>query len=266
MMNRLSQIQMLNQMLLGETPTPQIDPSAYGSDEAGQRALMRALMNVRPPKPMSVIVENLQNAILQSFLKEKGVVDAAALPASQKDSRLALWQGDITRLKVGAIVNAANSQMLGCFVPGHHCIDNAIHSAAGMQLRNACAALMAHQAGPEPTGQAKVTPAYNLPCQCVIHTVGPIVGDELCEKDVAALASCYRSCLEAADEADLESIAFCCISTGVFRFPQDKAAETAVHTVREWLDAHPQTSVEKVVFNVFKDEDWRLYDALLNQA
>lgn len=265
-MNRLAQIQMLNQMLLGETPTPPIDPSACGNDEAGQRALMRALMNVRPPKPMSVIVENLQNAILQSFLKEKGVVDAAALPACQKDSRLAFWQGDITRLKVGAIVNAANDQMLGCFVPGHHCIDNAIHSAAGMQLRNACAALMDRQADPEPTGQAKVTPAYNLPCQCVIHTVGPIVCGALREEDVAALESCYRSCLEAADEADLESIAFCCISTGVFRFPQDKAAETAVHTVGEWLDAHPQTSVEKVVFNVFKDEDWRLYDALLNQA
>ena len=185
-MNRLSQIQ----MLIGETPTPPIDPSAYGSDEAGQRALMRALMNVRPPKPMSVIVENLQNAILQSFLKEKGVVDAAALPACQKDSRLALWQGDITRLKVGAIVNAANDQMLGCFVPGHHCIDNAIHSAAGMQLRNACAALMDRQAGPEPTGQAKVTPAYNLPCQCVIHTVGPIVCGALREEDVAALESC----------------------------------------------------------------------------
>ena len=265
-MNRLAQIKMLNQMLLGEIPTPPVDPSAYGSDEAGQRALMRALMNVRPPKPMSLIVENLQDAILKSFLEDKGVVDGAALPVSRTDSRLALWQGDITRLKVGAIVNAANSQMLGCFVPGHSCIDNAIHSAAGMQLRNACAALMAGQDGPEPTGQAKVTPAYNLPCQCVIHTVGPIVEGELTQGDVDALASCYRSCLDAADDADLDSIAFCCISTGVFRFPQAKAAEIAVATVKTWLDAHPQTSVKKVVFNVFKDEDRRLYDALLNQA
>lgn len=265
-MDRLAQIQLLNHLLLSETPAPPVDPAAYGSDEAGQRALMRALMNVREPKPMSLIVENLQNAILQSFLKEKGVVDAADLAACQKDSRLALWQGDITRLKVGAIVNAANSQMLGCFVPGHRCIDNAIHSAAGMQLRNACAAMMKSQGGPEPTGQAKVTPAFNLPCQCVIHTVGPIISGALTERDVAALESCYRSCIEAADDAGLDSIAFCCISTGVFRFPQDKAAETAVRTVTDWLDTHPDTSVKKVVFNVYQDADLRLYDALLNRA
>ena len=172
-----------------------------------------------------------------------------------------LWRGDITTLGVDAIVNAANSQMLGCFVPGHHCIDNAIHTFAGIQLRLECARLMEEQGYPEPTGMAKVTGAFNLPSKRIIHTVGPIACGEASDLDRALLANCYTACLDAALEAGCESIAPCCISTGVFGFPQDEAAHIAVATVDEWLDDHDNAL--DVVFNVFGETDERLYKALL---
>ena len=170
-------------------------------------------------------------------------------------------RNDITKMECDAIVNAANSGLTGCYVPNHRCIDNAIHTYAGVELRLACAELMARQGHPEPTGQAKITPAFNLPCRYVLHTVGPIIYGAVTEKDRALLASCYRACLELAAERNLESVAFCCISTGEFHFPNALAAEIAVKTVREFLQK--QTSVKKVIFNVFKDMDKAIYAQLL---
>ena len=174
---------------------------------------------------------------------------------------LYLWQGDITTLQCDAIVNAANSGMTGCYVPNHRCIDNAIHTFAGVELRLACAELMEQQGYPEPTGRAKITPAFNLPCKYVLHTVGPIIGGRVTKEDKEQLTSCYRSCLELAAENALESVAFCCISTGEFHFPNELAAQIAVETVKEFLKA--QTSVKKVIFNVFKDLDKAIYAKLL---
>lgn len=172
-----------------------------------------------------------------------------------------LWQGDITTLQCDGIVNAANSQMLGCFCPNHGCIDNAIHTFAGVQLRSACAELMRKQGHEEETGKAKITPAYNLPCRYVLHTVGPIVSGRLTQQDCGLLASCYRSCLELAEQNSLKSIAFCCISTGEFHFPNDKAAEIAIHMVKEYK-AQTHSRIE-VSFNVFKELDYNIYRELL---
>lgn len=177
---------------------------------------------------------------------------------------LYLWQGDITALRCDAIVNAANSGMTGCYVPNHRCIDNCIHTFAGVQLRLYCEEMMEAQGHAEPTGQAKITPAYNLPCRYVLHTVGPIVGGHLTETHCRQLADCYRSCLSLAAENGLKSVAFCCISTGEFHFPNEKAAEIAVATVKEFL-AQKETSVEKVIFNVFKDRDREIYEELLGE-
>jgi len=175
-----------------------------------------------------------------------------------------LWQGDITRLRVDAIVNAANAQMLGCFHPLHRCIDNAIHSAAGVQLREECHQLMQQQGHLEPTGTAKITKAYNLPCRYVIHTVGPIIPDGIpTVAQQQQLASCYRSIMQLADEHRLESVAFCCISTGEFRFPNDLAAEIAVKTVKDYFTEHPETNIKQVVLNVFKDVDREIYERVL---
>ncbi|MBQ3740761.1 MAG: protein-ADP-ribose hydrolase [Bacteroidales bacterium] len=180
------------------------------------------------------------------------------------EKQLLLWQGDITRLKVDSIVNAANAQMLGCFHPLHRCIDNAIHSAAGVQLREECHRLMLQQGHLEPTGRAKITKAYNLPCKYVIHTVGPIIPNGIpTESQKEQLASSYHNIMTCADENGLESIAFCCISTGEFRFPNQLAAEIAVRTIKDYLNAHPDCSVGQVVFNVFKDEDREIYQRIL---
>ena len=178
---------------------------------------------------------------------------------------LQIVRNDITTMKVDAIVNAANSALLGCFVPMHRCIDNAIHSAAGVQLRLACDRLMQAQGHPEPTGRAKITDGYNLPARYVLHTVGPIVRDtEPTPRQERQLADCYRSCLALADAHDLQSIAFCCISTGEFGFPQKRAAEIAVSTVRAYLDATVATGINSVIFNVFKDDDLSIYRNLLS--
>lgn len=229
------------------------------SDEAGQRRLLRSLMNVRPPMVISDEYLKIQDAYLTELRKENGNVMLADMEEVQPD--IFIWKGDITRLKVGAIVNAANSGMTGCYQPCHNCIDNCIHTYAGIQLRNKCAEIMEVQGYEEPTGQAKITPAYNLPCDYVIHTVGPIVQGRLNEKHERLLESCYRSCLKIADENEVSSIAFCCISTGVFMFPNERAAEIAVKTVKEYKEE--TGSSIKIIFNVFKDLDEIIYRELL---
>lgn len=229
-----------------------------------QQRLMRALLNVRPPAPVSREFLEAQDAELRMQLAEKGTVSLLQIEPCTSDGRLRIWQGDITRLQADAIVNAANCAMLGCFVPLHRCIDNAIHSAAGVQLRLACGRLMQAQGHPEPTGQAKITDGYNLPARHVIHTVGPIVtGGIPSEYQEEQLADCYRSCLALADAHGLESIAFCCISTGEFGFPQRRAAGIAVSTVRAYLDSNARTCINTVIFNVFKDDDLSIYRDIL---
>lgn len=225
-----------------------------------KRDLFRALRNMRGPKPVTEEFMRMQDEELQMQLREKGIVELS------KEPRIQIWQGDITRLKVDAIVNAANSQMLGCFYPLHNCIDNAIHSAAGIQLREDCHRLMLKQGHEEPTGQAKITKAYNLPCRYVIHTVGPIVptGNPT-PMHKEQLASCYRSIMQLASENHLESIAFCCISTGEFHFPNHLAAEVAIKTVNGFLIEQPECSVRQVVYNVFKDMDKEIYEQAISQ-
>lgn len=229
-----------------------------------KRELLRSLMNMRSPIPMSNRLLEIQDAELKSQLAEKGVVHPDQIQGIATDSRLKLWQGDITRLQVDAIVNAANSQMLGCFLPLHRCIDNAIHSAAGIQLRLECNELMKAQGHPEPTGSAKITKGYNLPARYVIHTVGPIVKDDRPNlKEQAQLESCYRSCLRLTHEMQLKSIAFCCISTGEFCFPNELAVSIAVNTVRDFFQHHPESTIGTVIFNVFKEIDLQIYRDLI---
>ena len=227
--------------------------------EEEQRRLLRGLMNLRPPAPVSGEFLQVQDAYFQERLKERGVTKLEALTPVQPG--LYLWQGDITTLEVDAIVNAANSGMTGCYVPCHGCIDNAIHTYAGMQLRLECAEIMRKQGHEEETGHAKITGGYNLPCRYVLHTVGPIVSGTLTKEHEQQLASCYRSCLDLAWENHCRSLAFCCISTGEFHFPNQRAAEIAVETVKAWQAQH--TGELEVVFNVFKDSDREIYEKLL---
>lgn len=224
-----------------------------------QKTMLRSLMNIRMPGNMDDEFLSVQDEYLQQVNEEKGVVTLSNMEELQPD--IYIWKGDITRLKVGAIVNAANSGMTGCYQPCHNCIDNCIHTYAGVQLRLICAKIMKEQGYEEPTGQAKITPAYNLPCDYVIHTVGPIVQGELTKEHEKLLASCYRSCLEIAEAHGVDSIAFCCISTGVFMFPNQRAAEIAVKTVKEYKEE--TGSSLKVIFNVFKDLDEEIYRELL---
>lgn len=228
------------------------------SDEISQKRLLRALFNVRMPKTASDEFKRIQDEYLQEELRLKGVTDIASLAPVATD--IYLWKGDITTLKCDGIVNAANSQMLGCFCPNHGCIDNAIHTFAGIGLRQECAEIMKNQ-GEEPTGRAKITKAYNLPCKYILHTVGPIVYGELTKQHEKQLADCYRSCLTLADENSLQSIAFCCISTGEFHFPNVKAAQIAVLTVTDYK--RRTKSKIKVIFNVFKESDYAIYARIL---
>ncbi|MCB7520215.1 protein-ADP-ribose hydrolase [[Clostridium] hylemonae] len=237
-------------------------------DLPGKRRLLRSLMNVRFPGPVSPEILKVQDELLREELEEKGIVDVMELPVIQDEypcteiknsRRIVLWQGDITRLKADTIVNAANPQMMGCFVPCHGCIDNAIHSAAGLQLRNECAQIMEEQGHEEPTGKAKITGGYNLPAEHVIHTVGPIVGVQVTEEQKEQLKSCYKSCLKLAEKQGLRSIAFCCISTGEFHFPNKLAAEIAVQVIDKYLST---SEVERIVINVYKNEDYHIYKKL----
>ena len=229
------------------------------AQDAARKSLLRSLMNIRPPKTVSKEFLEVQDAYLQEECTEKGIVSLPDIPLAGPG--IYLWQGDITRLSVDAVVNAANSSLLGCFVPCHGCIDNAIHSAAGVELRLECSRIMKKQKTEEPVGKAKITTAYNLPCRCVLHTVGPMIRGAVTVKDQNLLADCYRSCLELAAACQLKSIAFCCISTGEFHFPNERAAEIAIQTVQNYQEEN-QNNLE-VVFNVFRDSDYRIYKRLL---
>lgn len=227
------------------------------TDSKEQFDLYRSLVNIRPAGKASAEYLKAEDEFLQKLTVQKGITDIADLQPVEEN--IYLWKGDITTLKCGAIVNAANSGMTGCYHPCHNCIDNCIHTFAGVRLRLKCAEIIKAQGHEEPTGTAKITPAYDLPCQYVIHTVGPIVQGRLTEKHCELLKSCYQSCLELAMLNEIKSIAFCCISTGVFGFPQDKAAEIAVQTVREFFLTH---DIE-VIFNVFTEKDYKIYSGLL---
>lgn len=246
-----------------------------GDDE--QKYLLRALFNVRPPVTASDEFLTVQDEYLREENASRGITDFEKLvpvtsvfqPCSTADgsgmkkNNLYLWRGDITTLKIDAIVNAANSGLTGCWQPNHSCIDNCIHTFAGIQLRHTCAQIMKKQGHEEPTGQAKITPAFNLPCKYVLHTVGPIIYGELTGQDRTLLASCYKNCLDLASENGCKSIAFCCISTGVFRFPQEEAAKIAIATVKNWQQNHNEKI--DVVFNVFGDADEAIYKKLLSE-
>jgi O-acetyl-ADP-ribose deacetylase (regulator of RNase III) len=248
-----------------------ISHASVPSDPDEAFRLFRALCNVRMPGEMPDEFLAVQNAYLQDITRAKGITDCTQLQPFSDGGRLYLWQGDITTLKCDAIVNAANSQMLGCFRPLHGCIDNAIHTMAGVQLRNECARQMQAlkrkygQNYEQPTSVPMVTPGYNLPAKHVIHVVGPIVTGRLTETHKRQLVGCYANCLEAAQDSGCESIAFCCISTGVFMFPADRAAEIAVSTVADFLRGHPASSVKRVIFNVFKDGDFDIYRKVLGK-
>lgn len=229
------------------------------NNEVEQKALLRGLMNVRMPNEISKEFLKIQDEYLKEECKSKGITDLEDLEPIQND--IYLWQGDITTLKCDGIVNACNCDLLGCFNPNHKCIDNAIHTFSGIQLRLACNEIMVKQGHKEETGKAKITLAFNLPCKYVIHTVGPIVRGKLTEKDCDLLKSCYISSLEIAEKNHLNSIAFCCISTGEFRFPTDKASEIAINTVKEYKEK--THSKIKVIFNVFKDKNYEIYRKLL---
>ena len=235
-------------------------------DTEGKRRILRSLMNIRTPRKMADAVLTVQDEYLQERIRENGIVELADIPIIR--DRMSIWQGDITRLAVDAIVNAANSQMLGCFVPMHTCIDNCIHTFAGVQLRAECARQMEQLKSrygrdyEQPTALPMLTDAYNLPARKVIHIVGPIVQGRLTTSLENDLAACYRNTLDMCLENGLKSVAFCCISTGVFHFPNKRAAEIAVQTVTGWLSEHPG-GMERVIFNVFKDEDKAYYEQLL---
>lgn len=256
-MNQSEKRLFLIQSLLKENPAYR--DLGIPADTNSQRQLLRGLMNLRAPQRADADFLKMQDEYLQGETAAKGITDAADLAPMQPG--LYLWQGDITTLQCDAIVNAANSGMTGCYIPNHRCIDNAIHTFAGVELRLACAELMEQRGYPEPTGRAKITPAFNLPCRYVLHTVGPIIDGRVTKADKGLLASCYRSCLALAAENNLESVAFCCISTGEFHFPNDLAAQIAVETVKQFMNR--KTSVKKVIFNVFKDLDKAIYEKLL---
>ncbi|MBO4831621.1 MAG: protein-ADP-ribose hydrolase [Oscillospiraceae bacterium] len=242
------------------------------ADTEGRRRLLRSLMNIRMPREMDPAVLQVQDEYLQERIRENGIVTLPEIPAiADRGSahpfaeHISVWQGDITRLAVDAVVNAANSQMLGCFVPMHTCIDNCIQTFAGIQMRAECGRQMNRlrmrygREYEQPTAVPMLTDGYNLPAKKVIHIVGPIVQHHLTQELEEDLAACYRNTLDMCAENGLKSVAFCCISTGVFRFPNKRAAKIAVKTVTDWLNTHPDT-MERVIFNVFKDEDREYYE------
>ncbi len=262
-MTDLEKLIHLNAILISEMPQYQDQSDRFLKTYDEQRVLLRSLMNVRPPLPLNSEFLKLQDEFLKSEIQSKKIVRLSDLNPTKNNKSIFLWRGDITTLAVDAIVNAANSALLGCFIPCHACIDNAIHSAAGLQLRLDCHEIMQAQGHEEKTGDAKITCAYNLPSKHVIHTVGPIIHGKLTQSDCDLLESSYRSCLNLAIANNLKSIAFCCISTGEFHFPNEKAAQIAVQTVSEILSQ--EENKIKVIFNVFKEKDEAIYRRLLGE-
>ena len=236
--------------------------AAFSYPYQTKRKLIWGYLNERPPAPVSDRFLELQDRLFLSESEERGVVDADAF---SYEEGLALWQGDITRLKIDAVVNAANSSLLGCFIPHHKCIDNVIHSRAGVQVRLDCSKIMGAQGEAEPPGCAKITRAYNLPSKYILHTVGPMVGLGVTEEDGRVLRGCYLSCLNLAEQMGLKSVAFCCISTGVFGYPNDEAAAIAVGAVKNWLLEHREAGM-RVVFDVYLDKDLAIYKDVLKNT
>ncbi|MDD5921642.1 MAG: protein-ADP-ribose hydrolase [Eubacteriales bacterium] len=236
-----------------------------------QEEFLRGLFNVRPVHPVSEEFTSVQDAYLKERAAEKGITDAASLPVVPSDARLVLWKGDITTLRCDAVVNAANSSMTGCWRWCHYCIDNAIQTYSGYQTRRDCAEYMENKRKKygdgymQPTSLPMLTSAYNLPSKYIVHVVGPIVTPFLTAKHKEQLAACYRNCLNLAEKHGCTNIAFCSISTGVFMFPPEKAAVTAVATVKKWLDEHPDSCMQKVIFNVFSDSQLAIYQELLGR-
>lgn len=256
-MTQVERLDYLIHYLLNESK--QYQDIQIPKNTTNKQKLLRSLMNVRLPLTIDEEFLKVQDEYLKERIKEKGITKLQEL--RQIQNGIYLWQGDITTLEVDAIVNAANAQMLGCFVPCHGCIDNAIHTYAGIELRLECAKIMEAQGYEEPTGQAKITNAYNLPCNSILHTVGPIIYGDVTKMDQEALTSCYRSCLDLAKDNQIKSIAFCCISTGEFHFPNQLAAQIAIETVKTWQKENPEKI--EVIFNVFKDQDYGIYKQLL---
>lgn len=256
-MNQSEKRQYLIRCLLDENINFKDEEIPASSQE--QKLLLRALMNIRNPKETDSEFLKIQNEYLKEETRQKGITDIETLTPIREG--IYIWQGDITTLRCDAIVNAANSGMTGCYVPNHRCIDNCIHTYAGVQLRLECAQIMEKQGSPEPAGSCKITSACNLPCKYILHTVGPIINGRVTKQDRLLLSSCYSACLEKAALNGIESMAFCCISTGEFHFPNENAAEIAVKTVTEFMKG--ESSVKKVVFNVFKDKDREIYERLL---
>lgn len=261
-MDRIGMIRTLIALLLYEMPQYRDFAERWEQDEASQRRLLRSLMNLRPPMPPDSGFLALQDELLQAEQTDQEIIDAMMLPTISGPN-LALWRGDITRLHADAIVNAANSELLGCFCPCHGCVDNAIHSAAGLQLREECYIIMKRLGHQEPVGQAKITSGYNLPCRYVIHTVGPVVIGRVTALHSRQLESCYRKCMELAEQKGIRSIAFPCISTGEYHFPREKAAQIAVHTVRDFIQ-YSQNEI-KVIFNVFTERDETIYQKIFDR-
>ncbi len=259
-MDSARKVELLTSLVAGLCDERGMEPPLTRSAD-GLWTVFRALVNTRPPLPADMRWLSMQDELLRGMIAEAGVNTADDAVPSACDPRVRLWRGDITTLAVDAIVNAANSQMLGCWVPGHHCIDNAIHTFAGVQLRIECARIMGAQGHEEPTGTARITPAYNLPSRHVIHTVGPIADGRPTDLHREQLASCYGSCLDLAAKRGLRSIAFCCIGTGIFGFPQQQAAQIAVRSVRGWLERNESPMV--VVFDVFTARDESIYGSIL---
>lgn len=256
-MNQQERLNILLKYLLEEIPLNQ--RPKMPEKETDKEMLFRSLRNIRLPRAISEDFLHLQDAYLKELLKNRDIISVNSLKPRKKG--IYLWQGDITSFQADAIVNAANSALLGCFFPCHRCIDNAIHSAAGVQLRQECYELMQKQGHEEPIGCAKITKGYNLPCTYIMHTVGPYIHDHPSAKDCSLLASCYKSCLKLAQDMHLKTLVFCCISTGEFHFPNDLAAEIAVQSVLRFQNEHE--ACPEVVFNVFKREDYEQYEKLL---
>ncbi len=255
-MQLLEKLKWLNTYLLAEAPQYKEDANTYAETLEKQTELFRSLINLRHAAPISSEFIEIQDEVLKELTQIKGITDIKEL--SPVENHIYLWQGDITTLKVDAIVNAANSAMTGCYIPCHKCIDNVIHTYSGVQLRITCNDIMQKQGHLEETGKAKITQAYNLPSKHIIHTVGPIIFDKLEEIHKEQLSNCYVNCLDIAKENNLNSIAFCCISTGEFKFPNEEAADIAISTVHNWLYKNQNYKME-VIFNVFTDKDFKIY-------